>query len=155
LSDNDAYLTAILNSFLRLDLYVHSHVQDIRFDWSDPDTGRSKGFTWSKANRFMTSETFVGKETTEWPVSYISAPLIRIYGRTHAESGGEQFILRRNANSYDEMVWCHPMTVRTEPWSVEKASGTDASEEKVARDMVSEEAPEEAPDKESEVDEDK
>lgn len=85
-------------------------------------------------------------------MSYISAPLVRIYGFSHLELADGEFILRRRVESYDNLFSYIPMTVRAEPWSPEKASGTDALEEKVAGEIVSEEMSREPSDEESEVD---
>lgn len=37
LVEMDEFLTTVLDLFIRLDMHVHSSVQDIRFNWSDQD----------------------------------------------------------------------------------------------------------------------
>lgn len=109
LVEMDTFLTTVLDLFIRLDMHVHSSAQDIRFDWSDPKTSCSTGFMWREDNKLMKMRTFVDK-ATKWPVSYISRPLVRVYGRGHYVTDGE-FIKRPRMGRYHRLAQFDPMTV--------------------------------------------
>lgn len=82
-------------------------------------TSYSTGFIWRENNKFMKMKTFVGK-ATKWPVSYISRPLVRMYGRGQHVTDGK-FIKRPSMRRYHMLALFDPMTVCGMPDDSRKA----------------------------------
>lgn len=137
----DSCLTTLLDSFIQFDLRIHSSAEDIRFDWSDPETGRSTGFIWREDNKLMKMGSFID-EATEWPVSYISRPLGRAYGEGHIDGDGE-FIKRPEVGDYHELNWYEPMKVHGMPGDSKRAFDKEVHEKDVAEKNMLEEDSEE------------